>query len=125
MTVPLVGIPAGGEIIDIPHSLSTNRSLYSWSDHPTGPIPAIGGPVHFGGQSRNRVSPNGFIDLLLRHHGVAVRVGVSDRAIPLPFIIEESVTDVTEAEVRGLQDLFALPDLSATDDRIANGTAFR
>ncbi|WP_069161266.1 AMP nucleosidase [Nocardia altamirensis] len=65
------------------------------------------------------------IDLLLRHHGVAVQVGVSDRAIPLPFIIEESVTDVTEAEVRGLQDLFALPDLSATDDRIANGTFVR
>lgn len=62
------------------------------------------------------------IALLLEHHGVPVNVGVSDRQIPLPFIIEESVTDVTEADVRALQDLFALPDLSYTDDSIANGT---
>jgi AMP nucleosidase len=62
------------------------------------------------------------IELLLRHHGVAVVVGASNRQIPLPFVIEESVTDVTEADVRALQDFFALPDLSATDDAIANGT---
>jgi AMP nucleosidase len=62
------------------------------------------------------------IALLLRHHGVPVVVGRSDRPIPLPFVIEESVTDVDEAQVRALQDNFALPDLSATDDAIANGT---
>lgn len=62
------------------------------------------------------------IGLLLRHHRVPVVVGVSDRQIPLPFVIEESVTDVTEADVRALQAHFALPDLSATDDSIANGT---
>jgi AMP nucleosidase len=62
------------------------------------------------------------IDLLLRHHDVPVVVGVSDRQIPLPFVIEESVTDVSEANVRALQEHFALPDLSATDDAIVNGT---
>ena len=62
------------------------------------------------------------IDLLLRHHGVAVVVGASHRQIPLPFVIEESVTDVTESDVRALPGFFALPDLSATDDAIANGT---
>jgi AMP nucleosidase len=56
------------------------------------------------------------IELLLRHHGVPVVVGRSDRRIPLPFVVEESVTDVTEADVR------ALPDLAAIDDAIANGT---
>ncbi len=62
------------------------------------------------------------IDLLLRRHGVPVVVGESDRRIPLPFVIEESVTDVTETHVRALQEHFALPDLSATSDSIANGT---
>src|SRR4029453_8889278 len=42
--------------------------------------------------------------------------------IPPPFVIEESVTDITEADLRALQAHFALPDLSATDDAIANGT---
>jgi AMP nucleosidase len=62
------------------------------------------------------------IGLILKHHGVPVRVGVSDRPIPLPFVIEESVTDISEADLRALQAHFALPDLSATDDAIANGT---
>jgi AMP nucleosidase len=61
------------------------------------------------------------IGLLMGHHGVPVRVGRSKRAIPLPFVIEEAVTDITEAELRALQEHFALPDLSATDDAIANG----
>jgi AMP nucleosidase len=59
---------------------------------------------------------------LLKHHEVPVYVGVSARPIPLPFVIEESVTDITEADLRALQAYFALPDLSATDDAIANGT---
>jgi len=62
------------------------------------------------------------IGFLLEHHKVPVVVGRSDRAIPLPFVIEESVTDVAEADLRALQDHFALPDLTATDDSIANGT---
>ena len=62
------------------------------------------------------------IAYVLKHHGVPVHVGVSDRPIPLPFIMEESVTDISEADVRALQAHFALPDLSATDDGIANGS---
>ena len=62
------------------------------------------------------------IDLLLRHHRVPVVVGVSKRQIPLPFVVEEAVTDVGEADIRALQEHFALPDMSATDDSIANGT---
>jgi AMP nucleosidase len=62
------------------------------------------------------------IGYILRHHGVPVHVGVSSRPIPLPFVIEESVTDISEADLRALQAHFALPDLSATDDSIANGT---
>ena len=62
------------------------------------------------------------IGYILKHHDVPVHVGVSNRPIPLPFVIEESVTDITEADLRALQAHFALPDLSATDDSIANGT---
>jgi AMP nucleosidase len=62
------------------------------------------------------------IDLLLRHHGVPVLIGESNRQIPLPFVMEEAVTDVSEADLRALQDRFVLPDLHVTDDGIANGT---
>jgi len=62
------------------------------------------------------------IDLLLRHHGVPVLIGESNRQIPLPFVMEEAVTDVSEADLRALQDRFVLPDLHVTDDAIANGT---
>src|SRR5690606_3352113 len=62
------------------------------------------------------------IALLLNHHRVPVVVGLSDRPIPLPFVVEEAVVDIGEAEVRALQQHFALPDLIATDDSIANGT---
>jgi AMP nucleosidase len=61
------------------------------------------------------------IALLLEHHRVPVMVGVSERRIPLSFVVEEAVSDIGEAEVRALQERFALPDLAATDDSIANG----
>ncbi|MCQ8279052.1 AMP nucleosidase [Acetobacteraceae bacterium KSS8] len=60
------------------------------------------------------------IGLLLRHYGGAVLVGRSFRPIPLPYVIESSVTDVTDDAIRGLGQRFSLPDLAATDDRIAN-----
>jgi AMP nucleosidase len=62
------------------------------------------------------------IGLILARHAVPVHVGVSSRPIPLPFVIEESVIDISEADLRALEAHFALPDLSATDDSIANGT---
>jgi AMP nucleosidase len=73
-------------------------------------------PDLFGGYYREQIG------MLLRHHGVPVVVGVSDRPIPIPFVIEESVTDATEADLRALQDHFALPDLRFTNDSIVNGT---
>jgi AMP nucleosidase len=62
------------------------------------------------------------IGLLIRNHRMPVWVGVSDRVIPLPFVIEESTADVSEEQVRALQSRFRLPDLRAIDDAIANGT---
>lgn len=60
------------------------------------------------------------ITLLLRHYHRPVLVGRSRRRIPLPYVIEDSVTDITEDELRRLAEHFALPDLASTDDQIAN-----
>ena len=62
------------------------------------------------------------IALVMRRHGIPVQVGLSHRPIPLPYVVESSVIDVGEREVRALQENFALPDLDTTDDAIANGT---
>ncbi len=62
------------------------------------------------------------IALVMRRHRIPVQVGISHRPIPLPYVVESSVVDVGEGEVRALQENFALPNLSATDDSIANGT---
>jgi AMP nucleosidase len=61
------------------------------------------------------------IALLQERHRVPVVVGISDRPIPLPFVVEDATADVTEEDVRAMLGRFALPDLSVTDDAIANG----
>ncbi|MBL8697685.1 MAG: AMP nucleosidase [Alphaproteobacteria bacterium] len=61
-------------------------------------------------------------ELLIHHHGVDLVVGISDRPVPLPFVVERAVAGITEADVRAMQQVFALPDLSLIDDTIANGT---
>nr|WP_245591259.1 AMP nucleosidase [Derxia gummosa] len=63
--------------------------------------------------------------LLLRNHGVALEVGLSQQPIPIHFSfaehdhIEGSLTADRRMRMR---DLFDLPDLGAMDDGIANGT---
>jgi AMP nucleosidase len=64
----------------------------------------------------------GQIALLLEHHRVPVVVGMSDKPIALPFVVEDSTADITESQVRAMQERFALPDLATTSDAIANGT---
>src|SRR5688572_20312463 len=39
------------------------------------------------------------IGYIIKHHGVPVHVGLSNWPIPLPFVIEESVTDISEADL--------------------------
>jgi len=64
------------------------------------------------------------IGLLIRNHGVAVVVKESATPIPIHFAFREGRH--VEAAVAGafsgsLRDLFDVPDLAATDDRIVNG----
>jgi AMP nucleosidase len=66
------------------------------------------------------------IGLLIQNHGMPVRVGTSDTAIPLHFAmgegahVEGSIEDTLH---RPLRDLFDVPDLNTTDDQIVNGSA--
>ncbi|MBE9554106.1 MAG: AMP nucleosidase [Proteobacteria bacterium] len=62
------------------------------------------------------------IALLIENHGVPVSVGVSDRPIPLPFVIEHASADLSATEMQAVEGLFHMPDLASIDDAIANGT---
>ncbi len=64
------------------------------------------------------------IELLIKNHGGPVTVGVSKTPIPLHFAfledahVEGSIEDKIDRPIR---DVFDVPDLATTDDRIANG----
>ena len=63
--------------------------------------------------------------LLLRNHQVSLEIGTSAQPIPLHFSLAENdhIEGSLSAERRLLmRDLFDLPDLTAMDDGIANGT---
>ncbi|HEY1391763.1 MAG TPA: AMP nucleosidase, partial [Methylibium sp.] len=63
--------------------------------------------------------------LLLKNHGVALEVGVSNQPIPVHFSFAEH--DYIEGSLNPerrllMRDVFDLPNLGAMDDGIANGT---
>lgn len=64
------------------------------------------------------------IELLIENHGVPVTIAVSKTPIPLHFAflegahVEGSIEDKIE---RPLRDVFDVPDLASTDDKIVNG----
>jgi AMP nucleosidase len=63
--------------------------------------------------------------LLIRNHGVPVTVTESSTPIPLHFaFLEGTYVEASMADriKRPLRDMFDVPDLSGTDDHIANGT---
>ncbi len=65
------------------------------------------------------------IDLLLKNHGVPIRVSVSDTPIPLHFAMGENAHvegSIEDRLHRPLRDVFDVPDLENTNDLIANGT---
>ncbi len=64
------------------------------------------------------------IEQLMHNHGQPLRIGHSQTPIPLHFAFPEgSYVDGAAAERlnKPLRDLFDVPDLGATDDRIVNG----
>ena len=64
-------------------------------------------------------------ELLLHNHGVALEVGTSTQPIPVHFSFAENdhIEGTMDAGRRArMRDVFDLPDLTAMDDGIANGT---
>jgi AMP nucleosidase len=62
------------------------------------------------------------IELLVRHHKVPVVVGVSDRRMPLLFVLERATAQLAAEDLSAVEAVFALPRLAEIDDGIANGT---
>ncbi len=64
------------------------------------------------------------ISLLIENHGVPVSIGFSDTPIPLHFAFLEGTQmagSVEERLDRPLRDVFDVPDLTSTDDKIVSG----
>jgi len=62
------------------------------------------------------------IGLLVENHKVPIWVGVSNRQIPLTFVLETLLTDLKQERYGNLAEIFNFPNLSEIDDRVANGT---
>ncbi|MGE4612250.1 MAG: AMP nucleosidase [Paracoccaceae bacterium] len=65
------------------------------------------------------------IGLLLKNHGVPIRVETSTTPIPLHFAMGEGAHiegSIEDSLQRPLRDVFDVPDLETTNDLIANGT---
>lgn len=64
------------------------------------------------------------IALVMQNHNVPVVVGLSDTAIPLPFVVDKSPAQLAEDQVWQMNVEYALPNLSLIHDDIANGTGY-
>lgn len=65
------------------------------------------------------------INLLMKNHGVPIRVETSTTPIPLHFAMGENAHiegSIEDRIKRPLRDVFDVPDLDTTDDLIVNGT---
>ncbi|MFC4271734.1 AMP nucleosidase [Sneathiella chungangensis] len=62
------------------------------------------------------------IRLILKNHQRPVYVGLSNRQMPLPFVIEAASSNVSADDIPALQAIFTMPELANINDSIANGT---
>ncbi len=93
---------------------------------------AYGFVSHAGHYETTLTAPDLFADyyveqfrLLLANHGAMLEVGTSSKPIPLPFALAEDEHfegNLSPLQRARLSEAFDLPDLTAMDDRIANGT---
>jgi AMP nucleosidase len=63
------------------------------------------------------------IDLLLDNHGQPVTVGLSDTPIPIHFAFHDDTRVAANGDnafTRNMRDVFDVPDLGSTDDKIVN-----
>lgn len=107
---PYLGIEVRSE-----HLMSDARLSYGKAPHPGVYGTTLTRPDLFEDYYREQ------IDLLIRHHRIPIHVGVSDRPIPLSFLIEDATSDITVEDARAMREVFHLPNLARIDDSIANG----
>jgi AMP nucleosidase len=62
------------------------------------------------------------IQYIIERHNIPVYVGVSDTPIPMPFVIENTPSQLDPEQIWKMQNGFVLPNLSRIDDEIANCT---
>lgn len=108
---PFIGIEVGAKNLNL-----DNRLAYGALHDPGVYGTTLTRPSIFSDYYRRQIS------LLMEQHHTPVVVGISNRRMPLPFVIEESTADIRQDRVATLQAGFPLPDMSQIDDAIANGT---
>ena len=108
---PFLGIEVGTENLNL-----DNRLSYGALHDPGVYGTTLTRPSLFSDYYRRQIA------LLMEQHDTSVVVGISNRRMPLPFVIEESTADIRQDRVATLQAGFPLPDMSEIDDSIANGT---
>jgi AMP nucleosidase len=62
------------------------------------------------------------LERLADYHSIPFDVGLSNRPIPLPFVVDEATAALQPQDLKALTAVFTMPDLAAIDDAIANGT---
>lgn len=62
------------------------------------------------------------LERLADYHSIPFDVGLSNRPIPLAFVVDEATAALQPQDLKALQAVFTMPDLAAIDDSIANGT---
>ena len=107
------------------------RLTTTHSRHPDTRL-AYGFVSHAGHYETTLTRPGLFADyyleqfrLLLANHGTTLEIGTSSQPIPLPFSLGDDdhfEGSMTPLQRQRLADVFDLPDLTAMDDSIANGT---
>ena len=60
--------------------------------------------------------------IIRANHNVSIVTGVSQRPLPLPYVVDVGASGISSTMAMQLPHLFPMPDLSHTDDHIANGT---
>jgi len=95
------------------------RLAYGFVSGPGTHRTTITRPDLFGNYFREQLA------LLVKNHGCALEVGVSDLPIPIQFAFAEGIHvegDLDPQKLMTLRDHFDLPDLAVMDDAIVNGT---
>jgi len=62
------------------------------------------------------------LGILRSNHAVPIVTGISDRPIPLPYVVDVAASGISPEQAHAMIHRFAMPDLAYTDDAIANGT---